>query len=120
MPPSVILNVGQVYTPEIVVGETLILSVKITVLDHPLTTVTWMQQGNILSEVDERVTIRNTDMILATIGSVISTLQLNSVSIQDSGSFSFTANNAAGNNTLRFLVTVICKSLDTEFVNPSI
>lgn len=105
------LNAGQISSPEIIVGENLILSVNIPTFNHPLTVITWTQQGNMLSEADERVTISNTAVLPATSGPVTSTLQLNSVSLQDSGTFSFTAANAAGNNTLTFMVTITGKSL---------
>ena len=105
-------SVGQTPTIEVVAGETLILSANISNFEYPLIFATWIQQGNTLSE-NQRINIVNTAMIPADSGPVISILQLNSLSIIDSGTFTFVAGNAAGNNTLTFAVTITGKCFFT-------
>lgn len=98
------------FSSEAVVGKGLFLSVVISTPDHPLTSVIWTHQNNILSEADERVTINNTDVFPATADPIVSTLHLTVVSLEDSGIFSVIAINAAGNTTLTFNLTVTGKS----------
>lgn len=100
------LATDQIATPVVMAGENLILSVSISGFNVPLTSISWTQQGNTLTGSNNRVTITNNPMLSAISGPVSSTLMLSSVIPTDSGTYSATATNGAGNGTVMFTVTV--------------
>ena len=97
---------------EVSAGDDLSLSVTISGFNLPLTSISWTQQGNTLTGSEDRVTITNTPSLPATSGPVTSTLVLTAITPAETGRYSVTALNAAGNNTLEFIVSVPGKKTD--------
>ena len=106
--PIVMLAADQVASPMLLAGDTLILSVSISDFNLPLMDISWMQGSTTLTDGVGGVTITTLPVMS---GSVLSTLQLSTVTPADSDTFIVTATNAAGNTVVTFTVTVEGKML---------
>ena len=110
--PTVMLVAEQVASPMLLAGDTLTLSVSISDFNLPLMDmdISWMQDSTTLTDGMGGVTITNSPTLPVMSGSVLSTLQLSTVTPADSDTFTVTATNAAGNAMVTFTVTVEGKS----------
>ena len=104
--PTVTLAADQVASPMLLAGDTLTLSVSISDFNLPLMDISWMQGSTTLTDGVGGVTITNSPTLPVMSGSVLSTLQLSTVTPADSDTFTVTATNAAGNTMVTFTVTV--------------
>ena len=109
-------------TVNVTVGSALTLTVDITGFNLPLTSITWME--------DEQVLMNNTDNIIITHGSfaappTTSTLVRDPIqSVMDNGTYEVTVGNPAGESMTTFTVIVngkqvvtISSSLSSTFQN---
>ena len=100
------LAADQVASPMLLAGDTLTLSVSISDFNIPLMDISWMQGSTTLTDGVGAVTITNNATLPVMSGSVLSTLQLSTVTPADSDTFTVTATNAAGNTMVTFTVIV--------------
>ena len=84
-------------------GTSIILSVFITGFNLPLSSISWAWQGTTLTGSEQRVTITNTTTTTTT---VISALMVSALIPGDSGRYTVTATNDAGNDTLEATLSV--------------
>ena len=103
--PAIPNVTGQSASHEVMAGHNLTLAVSISDFSLPLTSISWRQQGSLLTGAEVRVTITHPTLPVST-GPVTSTLVLSSTTPLDSGIYAVTATNAAGSDTLLFAVTV--------------
>ena len=102
-------------TVEVTVGSTLTLMVNITGFNLPLTSITWMEDGQVL--------MNNTENIVITHGSfaappTTSTLVRDPIqSVMDNGTYEITVVNPAGQNMTTYTVIVNGKQLTNECCN---
>ena len=102
-------------TVEVTVGSALTLMVDITGFNLPLTSITWMEDGQVL--------MNNTDNILITHGSfatpnTTSTLVRDPIqSPMDNGTYEVTVVNPAGQSMTTFIVNVNGKQLTNDCCN---
>lgn len=106
MPPGIRLANGQTASPEVMSGGDLTLSVSISGFNLPLTSISWTQQGSILTGSEDRITITNSPMLPATSGPVTSTFLLSATVPRDAGRYGVTARNDAGYAFLEFTLSV--------------
>ena len=98
-------------TVEVIFGNNLTLMVDITGFNLPLTSVTWMEDGQVL--------MNNTDNIIIAHGNFTappstSTLVRGPIqSVMDNGTYEVTVTNAAGMNTTTFTVIINGKQLNS-------
>ena len=98
-------------TVEVIFGSTLTLMVNITGFNLPLTSITWMEDGQVL--------INNTGNIIITHGSfaappTTSTLVRDPIqSVMDNGTYEVTVMNPAGQSMTTYAVTVNGKKLNS-------
>ena len=92
-------------------GDAPTLSVSISDFNLPLTDISCMQGRTTLTDGVGGVTITNNATLPVMSDSVLSTLQLSTVTPADSNTFTVTATNAAGNTVVTFTVTVEGKIL---------
>ena len=100
------LAADQVASPILLAADTLILSVFISDFNLPLMDISWMKGSTTLTAGVGGVTITNNVTLPVMSGSVLSTLQLSTVTPADSDTFTCTATNAAGNTLVTFTVSV--------------
>ena len=99
-------------TVEVTVGSALTLMVDITGFNLPLTSITWMEDGQVL--------MNNTENIVITHGSfeappTTSTLVCDPIqSVMDNGTFEITVVNPAGQNMTTYTVIVNGKELTND------
>ena len=102
-------------TVNVTVGSALTLMVDITGFNLPLTTITWLEDGQVL--------MNNTDSIVITHGSfeappTTSTLVRDPIqSVMDNGTYEITVVNPAGQSMTAYTVTVNGKQLTNECYN---
>ena len=102
-------------TVNVTVGSALTLMVDITGFNLPLTTITWMEDGQVL--------MNNTDNIVITHGSfeappTTSTLVRDPIqSVMDNGTYEVTVVNPAGQSVTTFTVVVNGKQLTNDCYN---
>ena len=102
-------------TVEVTVGSALTLMVDITQFNLPLTSITWMEDGQVL--------MNNTDNIVITHGSfaappTTSTLVRDPIqSPMDNGTYEVTVVNPAGQSMTTFIVNVNGKQLTNDCCN---
>ena len=85
-------------------GEDMTFSVLISTF--PLASIAWYHQDKALTDTDNRVTITDTLTQDNRCGPLLSTFQRTSVLPQDSGSYTVTATNEAGSDSVTFTVVV--------------
>ena len=100
------LAADQIASPMLLAGDTLNLSVSISDFNLPLMDISWMQGSTTLTDGVGGITITNSPTLPVMSGSVLSTLQLSTVTPADSDTFTVTATNVAGNTMVTFTVTV--------------
>ena len=107
IPPSVETSCDQATNVKVNVGRSISLQATISGFYPSLTSITWKQKDIVLSNIDDRVTIINSCTLPTTSGPVQSTLQLSAVRPEDSGTYTVTATNKAGDhNSMTFTLTV--------------
>ena len=85
-------------------GDTVLLTC-VASGDQPLS-ISWSREGSVLMNDSQRITIYEEEVTEGGITFVQSILQICSAEINDAGSYSCTADNAAGNDTASFELTI--------------
>lgn len=105
--PIIQLASGQAASRSVIAGENLNLSVNITVFNVPLTSITWLHEGNILSGIEDSVIIYTSPMLPVTSsGSVISTLKISGVQQRDAGTYTAISTYNLYDSKVQFTITV--------------
>ena len=108
MSPVAELTSGQTASHGIFAGGIFTLSVNITVFNVPLTSISWIHQGKILSGSEDRVIIISNAILPATSGPIISSLQISAVvEEEDIGNYTAIASHHTRNSTVQFTVSVL-------------
>ena len=102
--PTIALGSVQDGSPSVAAGAVLSLMASIEQFNLPLTSITWMHNGSILVDKQNRIIIVNPD--LSGPAPVMAMLQRSSLIPLDAGEYVVTATHIVGSGMLNFTVTV--------------
>ena len=102
--PTIALGNGQDGSPSVAAGAVLSLMASVERFNLPLISITWMHNGSILVDKQNRVNI--TDPDLSSPAPVMAMLERSSLIPLDAGEYVATATNLVGSGMLNFNVAV--------------